>query len=142
MRKTKMKQRSAGKADLDMGKLIRIRRMEKKISQAELGDQLGVSFQQIQKYEKGMNRVSAVRLEQIANMLEVPVTYFLDQSETVGKLVPEMAAFMTSPEGMKIAKAFMSLRDAKARHAVRFVIETIAASHAVTAEQPKRLRAA
>ena len=55
----KMKQRSAGKPDIELGKRIRLRRVEQKISQAELGDKLGVSFQQVQKYEKGVNRVGA-----------------------------------------------------------------------------------
>ena len=54
-----MKQRSAGKPDIELGKRIRLRRVEQKISQAELGDKLGVSFQQVQKYEKGVNRVGA-----------------------------------------------------------------------------------
>ena len=58
-----MKQRSAGKPDIELGKRIRLRRVEQKISQAELGDKLGVSFQQVQKYEKGVNRVGAARLQ-------------------------------------------------------------------------------
>src|SRR5665213_3479472 len=58
----KMKQRSAGKPDIELGKRIRLRRVEQKISQAELGDKLGVSFQQVQKYEKGVNRVGAATL--------------------------------------------------------------------------------
>ena len=69
----KMKQRSAGKPDIELGKRIRLRRVEQKISQAELGDQLGVSFQQVQKYEKGVNRVGAARLQAIATALDVPV---------------------------------------------------------------------
>src|ERR1700709_1942350 len=72
------KQRSAGKPDIEMGKRIRLRRVEQKISQAELGDKLGVSFQQVQKYEKGVNRVGAARLQQIATALDVPVTFFYD----------------------------------------------------------------
>src|SRR6266550_488295 len=74
----KMKQRSAGKPDIELGKRIRLRRVEQKISQAELGDKLGVSFQQVQKYEKGVNRVGAARLQQIATALDVPVTFFYD----------------------------------------------------------------
>ena len=62
----KMKQRSAGKPDIELGKRIRLRRVEQKISQAELGEKLGVSFQQVQKYEKGVNRVGAARLQQSA----------------------------------------------------------------------------
>ena len=74
----KSKQRSAGKPDIELGKRIRLRRVEQKISQAELGDKLGVSFQQVQKYEKGVNRVGAARLQQIATALDVPVTFFYD----------------------------------------------------------------
>src|SRR6266850_183054 len=66
----KMKQRSAGKPDIELGKRIRLRRVEQKISQAELGDKLGVSFQQVQKYEKGVNRVGAARLQQIATAID------------------------------------------------------------------------
>ena len=62
-----MKQRSAGKPDIEMGKKIRLRRVEQRISQSDLGEKLGVSFQQVQKYEKGVNRVGAARLQQIAN---------------------------------------------------------------------------
>src|SRR6516225_1221300 len=67
----RMKQRSAGKPDIELGKRIRLRRVEQKISQAELGDKLGVSFQQVQKYEKGVNRVGAARLQRIANARDV-----------------------------------------------------------------------
>src|SRR5205085_2941987 len=74
----RMKQRSAGKPDIELGKRIRLRRVEQKISQAELGDKLGVSFQQVQKYEKGVNRVCAARLQQIATVLDVRVTFFYD----------------------------------------------------------------
>src|SRR3979490_952840 len=72
----KMKQRSAGKPDIELGKRIRLRRVEQDISQTELGDRLGVSFQQVQKYEKGVNRVGAARLQQTA--FDVPVTFFFD----------------------------------------------------------------
>src|SRR5476651_607399 len=74
----KMKQRSAGKPDVELGKRIRLRRVEQHNSQSELADKLGVSFQQVQKYEKGVNRVGASRLQQIATALDVPVTFFYD----------------------------------------------------------------
>lgn len=140
--KAKTKQRSVGKADTAIGRLLRIRRMELKISQAELGEKLGVSFQQIQKYERGVNRVSAARLEQIAIVLDCPVTWFFDLSETAGRLVPEMAAFMTSIDGMAIARAFMCLPEGKPRSTLRHLIENIAASHAAMAGKPRRLKAA
>ena len=80
-----MKQRSAGKPDIEMGKRIRLRRVEQKISQAEFGEKLGVSFQQVQKYEKGVNRVGAARLQQIATALNVPVTFFYDSDGKIAK---------------------------------------------------------
>jgi len=122
-----MKPRSANTDDKKMGLKIRSRRMELKISQADLGEQLGVSFQQIQKYEKGVNRVGAGRMQQIATALDVPVTYFFD---AVGTEMPvgDVAAFMTSADGIAIAKAVMSLADPKARRTVRDLVELIAAS--------------
>ncbi|WP_375607029.1 MULTISPECIES: helix-turn-helix domain-containing protein [unclassified Bartonella] len=62
--------------DISIGKRIRHRRISMGLSQKELGSYLGVSFQQIQKYEKGFNRVSAGRLQEIANILKVPITFF------------------------------------------------------------------
>src|SRR5258708_34425716 len=78
----RMKQRSAGKPDIELGKRIRLRRVEQRISQAELGGKLGVSFQQDQKYEKGVNRVGAARLQQIATALDGPLTCFYDGAST------------------------------------------------------------
>jgi transcriptional regulator with XRE-family HTH domain len=73
-----MEPRSAGKPDIELGKRIRLRRLEQDISQIQLADKLGISFQQVQKYEKGLNRVGAARLQQIATALDVPVTFFYD----------------------------------------------------------------
>jgi transcriptional regulator with XRE-family HTH domain len=70
--------RSVGKADKDMGQRIRLRRVELKRTQRELAEVLGVTFQQLQKYEKGLNRVGAARLERIAAFLDVPITFFYD----------------------------------------------------------------
>src|SRR5471032_1241071 len=91
----KMKQRSAGKPDIEMGKRIRLRRVEQRISQAELGGKLGVSFQQVQKYEKGVNRVGASRLQQIATALDVPVTFFYE-SQTRGAKEVDSLLFLDS----------------------------------------------
>lgn len=122
-----MKQRSANKGDAGIGKLIRMRRVERKISQASLGETLGVSFQQVQKYENGVNRVGAARLQQIASALEVPVTYFYDGDLHAINQDSAVAAFMTSPDGVAIAKAVMSLPEGKPRRTVRDLVEMIAA---------------
>ena len=97
----KMKQRSAGKPDIELGKRIRLRRVEQKISQAELGEQLGVSFQQVQKYEKGVNRVGAARLQQIATALDVPVTFFYDGDSKAREV--ESLLFLDSAFSLRLA---------------------------------------
>ncbi len=73
--------RSVGKVDKDMGQRIRLRRVELKITQRKLAEALGVTFQQLQKYENGLNRVGAARLEQIAAILDVPITFFYDSGK-------------------------------------------------------------
>ena len=74
----KLRPRSAVDADIEMGRRIRLRRQEKGISQRELAGHLGLTFQQLQKYEKGINRVGAARLQQIAEMLGVDISFFYD----------------------------------------------------------------
>lgn len=121
-----MQQRSANSGDKAIGKLIRMRRIEQKISQSDLGGKLGVSFQQVQKYEKGVNRVGAARLQQIAAALDVPVTYFFNGDlQSLGRDA-DLAAFMTSPDGAAIAKAVMSIPAGKPRRTLRDLIEFIA----------------
>lgn len=73
--------------DTTLGQKIRIRRVEQGVSQAELGDALGISFQQVQKYEKGVNRVGATRLVEIAKALEVEVNYFYGGANKLGREV-------------------------------------------------------
>src|SRR5206468_10570739 len=104
----KMKQRSAGKPDIELGKRIRLRRVEQKISQAELGDKLGVSFQQVQKYEKGVNRVGAARLQQIATALDVPVTFFYDVAGKAREV--ESLLFRYRPLAFGWCRAFAKIR--------------------------------
>src|SRR5919206_936469 len=80
MAKSRAQQRQAARSpdatDVELGRRMRERRLELKLSQTELGDPCGITFQQIQKYEKGTNRVTMGRLTRIAEVLEVPITYF------------------------------------------------------------------
>ena len=71
-----MPRRSRDPRDLEVAKRVRALRLQRGISQTELGGVLDVTFQQVQKYETGTNRISAGRLQQIAEVLDVPVTYF------------------------------------------------------------------
>src|ERR1700726_3589188 len=112
----KMKQRSAGKPDIELGKRIRLRRVEQKVSQAELGDKLGVSFQQVQKYEKGVNRMGAARLQQVATALDVPVTFFFDDDglgkrASDGKREVESLLFIDSAFSLRLLRAYASVKN-------------------------------
>src|SRR5450631_517487 len=111
-------QRSVGKHDAEIGKRIRLRRVEQHISQSELADKLGVSFQQVQKYEKGVNRVGAARLQQIATGLDVPVTFFFDDDglgkrASDGKREVESLLFVDSAFSLRLLRAYASVKNQK-----------------------------
>jgi transcriptional regulator with XRE-family HTH domain len=121
---TKMKQRSAGKPDIEMGKRIRLRRVEQKISQADLGEKLGVSFQQVQKYEKGVNRVGAARLQQIANALSVPVTFFYDGDGKNREV--ESLLFLDSAFSLRLLRAYSRIKDQSVQRQFVVLMEAVA----------------
>lgn len=122
--------REATKIDAHVGTRIRMRRIELKMSQQTLGATINVSFQQIQKYEKGINRVGAGRMQAVANALGCAIGFFYENApgKRGGGDTSEMSAFMTSPDGVALAQAFMSLPDdGKLRRNVRDVVIGIAA---------------
>ncbi|KRR21547.1 hypothetical protein CQ14_06960 [Bradyrhizobium lablabi] len=89
---------------------MRARRMEMKMSQAELGDKLGVSFQQVQKYEKGVNRVGASRLQQIAHLLDTDMSHFIDDIGSGKSRQPsKITAFLATKDGLDVVEAMMRL---------------------------------
>jgi transcriptional regulator with XRE-family HTH domain len=100
-----------------LGKLVRLRRIEQKLSQSELGDLLGVSFQQVQKYEKGINRIGASRLQQIADALEVPVTFFYPDKKLT-KAESTIIALASRPGMQKLMLASAGISETDLRHLV------------------------
>jgi transcriptional regulator with XRE-family HTH domain len=127
--------REVTKLDTHIGARIRMRRLEQEISQETLGQALGVSFQQIQKYEKGTNRVASGRLSQIAELLNVEVGFFYreapDKAHTGrNPTVSLVDRFMTSPEGVAIAQAFERIPSPQARAAIVRMVRAIGAAHA------------
>ena len=125
----KLHQRSAVKGDIELGKRIRLRRVEMKISQADLGKKLGVSFQQVQKYEKGVNRVGANRLEQIANALDVPITFFYGSgtaSEKKQQSEVESLLFLDSSFSLRILRAYTAIKDQKVQRHFVTLMESVA----------------
>lgn len=125
-KRKKMLQRSAGKADQDLGQRIRLRRVEMKVSQSELGERLGVSFQQVQKYEKGVNRVGAARLQQIAEALDVPVTFFYDDIADKQRMEVESLLFLDAPFMLRLLRAYAKVEDLKVQRNFVSLIESIA----------------
>lgn len=114
--------RSTCTIDTYIGQRIRARRIQLALSQNDLGDALGVSFQQIQKYEKGTNRVSAATLVTIANVMEIAPAHFYDGAPGVGKkhngAPSEVDAFMSTKDGLVIAQAFVRIADPDVRHTI------------------------
>ncbi len=112
-----------------------MRRMMIGMSQEKLGEKLGITFQQIQKYEKGTNRIGASRLQQIATVLSVPVSFFFE-----GAPVPEaggglseptspayVSDFLATSDGLALTKAFMKVKDAKVRRRIVDLVEAMVA---------------
>lgn len=103
--------------DTIIGQKIKVRRTELKISQAELGEQLGVSFQQVQKYEKGVNRVSAGRLHHIAKALDVSTDYFYDNHTKSENEVQSL--LYTDPKfSLRLLRAYTKLPQLQQRHLI------------------------
>jgi transcriptional regulator with XRE-family HTH domain len=126
-------QRSTGKYDIELGKRIRLRRAEQHISQSTLAGKLGVTFQQVQKYEKGVNRVGAARLQQISTALDVPVTFFYDDDglgkrASDGKREVESLLFVDSAFSLRLLRAYSSVKSQKVQRQFVSLIESIAAS--------------
>ena len=125
--------RSSGNYDIELGKRIRLRRVEIDISQSGLADKLGVSFQQVQKYEKGVNRVGASRLQQIATALDVPVTFFFDDDglgkrASDGKREVESLLFVDSAFSLRLLRAYASMKNQTVQRQFVSLIESIAAN--------------
>lgn len=121
--------------DKHVGNRVRMRRMLAGISQEKLGGALGLTFQQVQKYEKGSNRISASRLQQIAQMLDVPVAFFFDGAPTGDIPAPGLAdsaattyvsEFLATSEGVQLTKAFAQIKSNRVRRRIIDLVESLA----------------
>jgi transcriptional regulator with XRE-family HTH domain len=127
--------KQANPIDLQVGNRVRIRRMLIGMSQERLGDLLGLTFQQVQKYEKGVNRIGAGRLFEVSRILNVPIDFFYEgvaaqlagqpgMSEPEG--APPVMEFVSSGEGLQLSLAFMKIKDAKVRKRVLDLVKSLA----------------
>jgi transcriptional regulator with XRE-family HTH domain len=121
--------------DKHVGSRVRMRRLMLSLSQEKLGDALGLTFQQIQKYEKGTNRIGASRLQQISSILQVPVAFFFegaprtagDAKTMTGAPSPAFVSeFLATSEGLALMKAFSDIKSAKLRRSIVHLVEQIA----------------
>jgi len=121
--------KKANPIDAQVGNRVRIRRMLIGMSQEKLGDLLGLTFQQVQKYEKGVNRIGAGRLFEIARILGVPIDFFYDgvaSAESASAAAPPVMEFVSSGEGLQLSLAFMKIRDPKVRKRVLDLVKSLA----------------
>lgn len=119
--------------DAHVGARVRMRRLLLGLSQDKLGEELGVTFQQVQKYERGANRIGASRLFEIARVLTVPVGFFFEGMDSrtqggfaEGDQTPLVDDFLNSPEGVSLASAFSRIRDTKVRRRVLELVRSLA----------------
>jgi len=132
--------RKANPVDMHVGTRVRMRRMLLGMSQEKLGELLGLTFQQVQKYEKGVNRIGASRLYELSKVLDVPVQYFYDEvpgtdsSDTAIEGFSESAdAYVTdvlsSRDGLELTKAFARITDSRVRRSIVDLVRTLAGNN-------------
>jgi transcriptional regulator with XRE-family HTH domain len=121
--------------DAKVGARLRMRRLISDMSQTKVGQALDISFQQIQKYEKGTNRISASRLQQLADLLDVtPAYFFEDASPVMGrscdsaqdKRQSQVADPLFTSEGLQLSRAFAAVHDAEVRKRILDLIVSLA----------------
>ena len=121
--------------DKHVGSRVRMRRMMLAISQGKLGDALGLTFQQVHKYEKGTNRIGASRLQQISHILQVPVTFFFEGAPTASTphgsnrsalSMAQIDDFVSDSNGLRLIAAFMRINNAALRRRIVMLVQEIA----------------
>ena len=134
--------RRANPVDIHVGSRVRLQRMLLGISQEKLGEQLGLTFQQVQKYEKGVNRIGASRLFDLSRVLNVPIDFFYEDAPgreprgTTATGFAERGAdsymfeFLNTREGLELNRAFARIADPKSRRAVLDLVRALGGEEA------------
>ena len=130
-----MKSRGPQSLDKVVGRNVRVHRLAKGMSQTDLANELGITFQQVHKYEKGANRISASRLHRKSEKLQVPVEFFFEGSPHVrGQHAAQTGApsaqfvsdYLATLDGLNLTKAFTQIRNAQLRRSIVNLVEAIA----------------
>jgi len=123
-----IRKRRAGAEDAEIGRKIRAVRLERGLSQSNLADGIGLTFQQVQKYEKGTNRVSAGRLHKIAEMLDIPVTFFYGGmgpgTKKRGATDPGLA-FLQTKGAVRLMRAYAEISSRTTKYALVVLAESL-----------------
>jgi len=128
-----MSARSPNKTDIYIGKRIKMQRLTRGLSQTDVASRLGITFQQIQKYERGLNRVGAGRLQEIANLFRVTPAFFFEdgprhkpgQSEEAS----ETTELLANKYNLALAQAYNKIRSRTVRRNVLELVEGLAETH-------------
>lgn len=122
--------------DIHVGTRVRLRRTMLGLSQEKLGDSLGITFQQIQKYEKGSNRIGASRLQKLSEILKTPISFFFEDAPGSEKsMISGMSEvdspnyivdFLSTSEGLQLYKAFANIKDPKVRKKIIDLVRSLA----------------
>ena len=140
--KRAMVKKAPNPVDKHVGGRVRMRRMMLDMSQEKLGDALGLTFQQVQKYEKGTNRISASRLQHISHVLQVPVPFFFEGAPHLAgqpdgsREAPSPAyvfEFLATTDGLSLTKAFMQIKERRLRRRIVDLVEEIAGTEPLEA---------
>ncbi len=111
--------------DVHVGRRARVRRTLEGMSQSAVAEKLGLTFQQLQKYERGHNRISASRLYELANIFDVPVSYFYEEMEA-GKGAPSRDETLTKRETLELVRAYYAITDPAVRDSIRKLTQAAA----------------
>ena len=119
--------RKSGPLDAMVGARIRMLRVNRGISQTTLAERIGVTFQQVQKYERGANRVGASRLAQIASVLDVSVGEFFESSRPGPRSLNSPVHLLSEPGALRVLKAYARTPSPRVRSCIAKLVESIAA---------------
>ena len=135
-----MSTKAPNSVDRYVGSRVRMRRIMLGMSQEKLGEALGLTFQQVQKYERGINRVGAGRIQQISEALQVPVSFLFEGGPSgtastggfsEGSSPAYVSDFLATSEGLALTRAFSRIADPKLRRSIIELVEQIAAREAL-----------
>jgi len=125
-----MATRKPDPVDIEVGRHIKVQRLAAGLSQTELGESIGVTFQQVQKYEKGANRVGAGRLTQIARGLKIPVNTFFEGHDHIEKAAQQGGvsplSLITHPHAFRLLQAYSTLTNGELRRSIVELVERVA----------------